>query len=101
MKFKVIVVNMKRGDCDFRCDRQSVLGNPHPMKEDTEAERNRVCEKYWNDMVVEGWDKPQLEYLRKIWRFGATHGSVRLGCWCSPARCHCDTVKWWLESHME
>jgi hypothetical protein len=72
---------------DMRIDRTTVWGNPFRMNDDSDAERNRVCDQY-------------IAYFIKS-EIGAEYGSVglslkdlagakRLGCWCHPKRCHGD-----------
>lgn len=98
MRFQVEVVNLRNGNAGvFRCDRRSPLGNPHVMHDQSDEERNRVCDAFERDFCP---NPEQLDYLRTIWRSGMRCGSVRIGCHCAPSRCHCDIIKSWLESHM-
>lgn len=66
-----------------RIDRQSKFGNPFVMKDDSDSERNRVCDEY------EAWikTKPQLIAAIKEELKGKD-----LMCWCAPKRCHGETI---------
>ncbi len=94
----ITVVNLRKQEADFKCDRPSPLGNPFYMR--SEHERHTVCnqyetlfQKYLNpDLAPVGW----LEYLDKILQ-AAKEKNITLGCWCAPKRCHCDTIKTYLE----
>lgn len=94
---------------DFRCDRKSPVGNPYFMR--TESEREEVCERYkrlfdrimtdstLNDNRAVGMTstvKEFRDYIHRIEKHYATHGTVTLACWCSPKRCHCETIREWL-----
>lgn len=73
------VVNLKKQKYDVYIGRGSKWGNPFPMKNYSQEERDRVCNEY------EEWfwttDLPnQINELKdKI-----------LGCYCKPKRCHGD-----------
>lgn len=73
------VVNLKKSKYDVYIGRGSKWGNPFPMKDYSDAERDRVCDEY------ETWfwttDLPNQLYQLK--------GKV-LGCYCKPKRCHGD-----------
>jgi hypothetical protein len=64
-----------------RIDRKTEWGNPFLLRRD--GDRDDVCEKY--AAYLEG--SPHL--LSKI----ATLKGKALGCWCSPLRCHGDTLQ--------
>ena len=66
-----------------RVDRGTDWGNPFVMLKHTESERHRVCDLYeqyatWRLTVEPEWLVP----LR----------GQDLACWCTPARCHGDTL---------
>ena len=107
----VQIINLRtKQPYDFRCDRQSPVGNPYFMH--NESERDLVCEKYWQlfdpimtDTYLNDDDKVQgmwatvkefRDYINRIVTFHAEHGHVTLACWCSPKRCHCETIKKWI-----
>lgn len=67
----------------IRVDRGSEWGNPFVMHGYSDAERERVCNLYeayakWRLTVDPKW----LDPLR----------GHDLACWCSPKRCHADTL---------
>jgi hypothetical protein len=69
-----------------RADRFSDWGNPFEMGKD--GDREEVCENYENHYLP---FKPSL--LNKL---NELKGKA-LGCWCSPEKCHCDTLKKLIE----
>lgn len=79
---------MRNGNTNFdvRIDRQSKWGNRHYMKDDSPAERDRVCD----DHKTELWEKIfagdiSLRELDELY-------GKKLGCWCKPKRCHGDDL---------
>ena len=111
------VVNMRNcsdfghipGDC--RADRESKWGNPFIMYET--RMRDRVCDLYedYLDAIIEPDNQQMVKILLKHggltpvqvekWMYitgghlniNDLKGTKRLGCWCSPMRCHCDYLK--------
>jgi len=80
---------------DFRVDRFSVIGNPFMMG--NEKDRDFVCNKYeiW---FYENVKKPEIQdYLNKMHKAYFEFGAIRLFCWCTPKRCHAETIKRYLE----
>ena len=83
---------------DFKVDRSSPLGNPYYMQ--FEEQRNEVCDKY------ERWFYKQIEtsiafmcelsVLQTVYK---QYGKLRLFCWCSPKRCHAETIKKYIEEN--
>ena len=107
----VQIINLRtKQPYDFRCDRQSPVGNPYFMH--NESERDLVCEKYLklfdqimhNDSLADNAKsrgmtstvKEFRDYIHRIEQHYATHGTVTLACWCSPKQCHCETIREWL-----
>ena len=107
----VQIINLRtKQPYDFRCDRQSPVGNPYFMH--NEGERDLVCEKYFKlfDQIMHDgsladnakargmWAtvKQFRDYIHRIEQHYAAHGTVALACWCSPKRCHCETIRDWL-----
>ena len=80
--------------------RPTALGNPFVMR--TEADRNKVCDQYeiWFDRKVELKDPAVVLALHKIKLQGERDQYIRLGCYCSPKRCHGDTIARWLRNNM-
>ena len=107
----VQIINLRtKQPYDFRCDRQSPVGNPYIMN--NESERDLVCADYielfdqimHDDLLADnakargmtGTVKEFRDYIHRIEQHYATHGTVTLACWCSPKRCHCETIREWL-----
>jgi hypothetical protein len=84
---------------DIKVDRSSILGNPFPMR--NELERNSVCDKYelhFNCRVNEYGDTFFKREIKRIITIYQTYGKLRLFCWCSPKRCHAETIKKYIEN---
>ncbi|QZE59303.1 hypothetical protein MPK66_gp059 [Erwinia phage pEa_SNUABM_2] len=85
---KTQVVSMRNGNknYDVRIDRETKWGNKFYMVKETIAERDRVCDEHEVDL----WEKIEngeilLRHLLELY-------GKRLGCWCSPKRCHGDAL---------
>lgn len=78
---------------DIRVDRQSVLGNPYPLK--CESDRYHVISEYavWLTKRVEVPGSPQQLELKRIVELHEKYGLVRLFCWCAPLYCHAEIIK--------
>ena len=98
----VTVINMRWQKAhDYRCDRQSPVGNPYYMRDKSLQERDLVCDKYedyFNRCVSDPLNAPKgfIDYLTKMVK-ASQERSITLGCWCAPSRCHCDTIKAYIE----
>jgi hypothetical protein len=101
----VKIVNLRyHKSPDFICDRTSPLGNPFRMRDQSMQERNRVCDEYYDyfhtnlnpDLAPVGF----LEQLDQILR-AATFSDISLGCWCVPKRCHCQTIKNYIDAELK
>lgn len=81
--------------------RPTPLGNPYFMK--SESHRNEVCDKYelWFKGKVEEEDPAVVGELRRLWKIGKQNGVLKLGCYCSPLRCHGDTIAKFINSRQE
>lgn len=106
LDFKITVVNIGKdkgvkNDSNYvYCGRGSALGNPEPMVEYTQEERDRVCEVYIDhfEKSMKQGRQDMKDQLNLIWKTGQKHGEVKIGCYCAPLRCHCDTIKETLEN---
>jgi hypothetical protein len=96
----ITVVNKYKEPNHIYCGRGSALGNPFPMK--NESERDKVCDKYevyFKEQVQVLKNESMLKELRVIYK-QALKGDVNLGCFCSPKRCHCETIKEFIEKQL-
>lgn len=66
---------------DVKIDRTTKWGNPFHMQNDSDFERNRVCNAYELYFPQSGLNIVELLHAK------------RLGCWCKPKRCHGDYLK--------
>lgn len=100
---KIIILNrrdkaslndaQRNGYRSFICDRTTPLGNPYHMYD--ELERNRVCDdydKYFHAVMVGENRGVQRAYHRILSALRAGE-KVSLVCWCSPKRCHAETIR--------
>ena len=84
-------------DYDFRVDRSTSIGNPFPMKSESEEESNRVCDKFEDYLKELIRREVVTEYLQQMFDAYRLHGKLRLFCWCAPKRCHTETMRKHLE----
>lgn len=79
--------------------RGSPLGNPFVMKDQSQAERDRVCDEYeaWLRAQIKAHNEVVTKEIRRIKEISREH-DVTLGCFCAPKRCHGDFIKYVLES---
>ncbi len=96
----ITVVNKYKEPNHIYCGRGSALGNPFAMKDETQ--RNEVCDKYeeyFKQKVLIEKDKNMLAQLETI-KEKAKLGDVNLGCFCAPKRCHCETIKAYIDMQL-
>lgn len=75
----------------IRVDRQSIFGNPYPMR--SEADRDRVCEWYEAYFTSSIIGNPNfVRGLEELHRIYMRYGKLELYCWCAPKRCHAETI---------
>lgn len=102
---KIIIHNMKKtgnqppsvafGEIAIRVDRQSPLGNPFQMKDDSFKERERVCDLYedWFFRKLAAQDRTICNQINNIVDACLSKDTVYLCCWCFPERCHTETIR--------
>jgi hypothetical protein len=73
-----------RDDGDIVVDRRTPYGNKYRMVDDSDSERDRVCDQYaaWLEERL----KKEPDFLLHL------IGAKRLGCWCAPKRCHAESL---------
>jgi hypothetical protein len=100
MKVEIVNIHHKPTEPYIYCGRGSPVGNPHIMRINTRTERALVCDACAVTFAkwVESGKPKVMGHLRDIWRKGRTQQNVvRLGCYCAPHRCHCETIKQFIE----
>jgi len=93
-----------------------LLGNPFWMGK--EADRDRVCDEFeplFEHVMKEkgqvsgdalallgGKDRAMGMYkrMRELYKIARAQ-DVELACFCAPKRCHCETIKRFLDKHLE
>lgn len=68
-----------------RVDRRSPWGNPFRMRNGSDQERNRVCDAF-EEWVMSSEQELYRKEVRRVLR------GKNLTCWCSPLRCHAETL---------
>jgi hypothetical protein len=77
---------------DFKVDRTSILGNPFFMKDETC--RNDVCDKYKEYFYIQIEKSRRFsEAIEALIAVYIQTGKLRLFCWCSPSKCHAETIR--------
>lgn len=95
----ITVVNKYKEPNHIYCGRGSPVGNPFTMS--NESQRDKVCDKYhaWFHRSIKRGNPSLLNYLDMIIAL-AEKGDINLGCYCAPKRCHCETIKEYVESQL-
>lgn len=79
--------------------KKSPLANPFVMRNKSIDERNRVCDLFdeWINDRIQNNDKAVIEEIERL-KVIAMQGDLVLGCWCSPKRCHGESIKRIIDS---
>lgn len=89
------IVNIRKAEKStyIYCGRGSALGNPFVMN--SENMRDEVCDKYEKYFIEQIGIKKNKKIIHALFEIEtkAARGDVNLGCFCSPKRCHCQTIK--------
>ena len=91
------IVNKYKEPNHIYCGRGSPLGNPFPITDVND--RDRVCDMYadyFKQKVYIERNPTMIDELYYIFN-EAQKGDINLGCFCSPKRCHCETIKEFVE----
>tara|TARA_R110002074_G_scaffold153413_3_gene308506 strand:- start:3149 stop:3463 length:315 start_codon:yes stop_codon:yes gene_type:complete len=85
---------------NIKVDRTSVLGNPFFME--NESLRDDVCVKYQaffdKEIVKKGSNiHKEVTHIYKLAKAGKL---INLQCHCYPKRCHANTIKNFIDSHL-
>lgn len=85
----------KKGCIPVYVGRGSPLGNPYIMANNSEKERNAVCDEYEAYLPYQLKDKlsPQYVAMQALRKKLALGHSLELICYCAPKRCHAETIK--------
>ncbi len=78
-----------------RVDRKSPLGNPFIMED--ESQRDTVCNLYEKYLLRQVKHNLRLfcDELDRVLELANTQ-DIRLMCWCTPKRCHSETIRDWI-----
>jgi hypothetical protein len=88
------------------CGRGSQLGNPYShikskYKTILVKDRDEACdryEEYFKENLLQ--DLHTRDLLNRMRDF-AKKNQLVLGCYCKPHKCHCDTIKDWIDKEIE
>ena len=92
--FPIKVVKYASNKDAYYIGRGSPLGNPFKMSDQTDEERERVCDEY-EKYFAEKIEKDDVVFtteLASLVKKTIEDGYIKLGCYCSPQRCHGDTI---------
>lgn len=96
-----IIIGRRGKDIDsyinIYCGRGSAYGNPYKMN--SEADRDFVCNQYEKYFKVEA-NKVNSKLniaMHKLLQYLRDGYKLNLQCFCTPKRCHCETIKKSLE----
>lgn len=82
---------------DVYCGRPGPYGNPFQMRNQSDAERDRVCDAFDN-MLGKLEDDHEFHVCVLRDRIATIPADANLVCFCAPKRCHCETiVRVWKE----
>ena len=88
MEPKVLnIKDLKQGEWPentARVDRRSRWGNPFVMRNNSDKERDRVCDAF--EEMVARLPPETIAAMKKDLK------GKNLACWCAPKRCHADTL---------
>lgn len=104
-KYEVEIRNLRDSplhhmENEFRVDRQSIVGNPFYMA--NESIRDDVCDRYEEYFNKQVNTNPAFRrYLEEISTALRKYEKVYLYCWCYPKRCHAETIKKWLLQNIQ
>ena len=99
---KVTIKNLRfskpEHEWQIRVDRSIVLGNPFYMVD--ESQRNMVCDKYeeYFTRMVEDTTTAFYKEVERLYSIFKQYGKLELFCWCTPKRCHAETIKKYIEA---
>ena len=91
--FLIRVLNKRFGHTGEYIGRPSPLGNPFPLRQ--ESDRDLVISKYgrWlKEKIESDEDNPQKQEIRRLAKILVDTGNLDLVCWCKPKRCHGDVI---------
>jgi hypothetical protein len=93
-----IIVGRRTEPNAIYCGRPSPLGNPFVPTNHSLEERNRVCDLYdeWIKNQIKNQNVKVINEIKRIYQL-LNASDIILGCFCSPKRCHCDSIKSILE----
>jgi hypothetical protein len=74
-----------------------LLGNPFAVNV-THSNRDEVCDKFQVhfDMMIKACEGSLYRRMRELYKIALTQ-DVELACFCVPKRCHCETIKNFLD----
>lgn len=98
--YKIIITRYRAQPDSEYCGRGSILGNPYPI--DATHDRDRVCDMYHTYFYdrIHNNDNEFTNELLRLHRLGVYRSVLKLGCFCTPMRCHVETIRDYLiEQH--
>ncbi|QXN70452.1 putative toprim domain-containing protein [Bacillus phage vB_BspM_AgentSmith] len=96
-----VIVGKKWDKGAIYIGRGSVLGNPFAMKDMSDETRDEVCDQYEDYFYEQIENDPKFLATVESLILKAEKGKVILGCYCAPKRCHGDTIKDYIDGHLQ
>lgn len=75
----------------------SPLANTFRISQDTPGARLRCLTQYWQHLDAQPRTSPAWRELHRLAAI-AREKDLALCCWCAPAACHADVVRWQIET---
>jgi hypothetical protein len=76
------------------------MGNPFVMKDQSEAERHRVCDAY-DKWLRTNQAAGHLRVMERMIQRVNEGKTLALYCHCSPKKCHCDTIREYVLTNVD
>ena len=69
------------------------MGNPFVMRDQSEEERDRVCDNYATWLKGQGPEDYARKAVHRLAEHARNGKSIALYCYCAPKRCHCEVIR--------
>lgn len=100
-----------RDPWDIIVDRSTPLGNPFQIghnyldsetrpKTEKRIGRDDACDLYEHWFINALFDSKAADMLSELEDIYKRFGKLNLFCWCTPLRCHAETIKSYLEGRL-
>ena len=84
---------MPKETWQVRVDRETVLGNPYILEEDSVRDEVILQYKEWLENHIEAKTHEIMTELNRIKKLHDDLGNIELFCWCAPLSCHSEVIR--------